>query len=57
MKILTISLAVLSYFSFATSVGIDSAWQNLPISALPALKYDPEVKKLQSLTLSARKNF
>lgn len=54
MKILTISLAALSSCSFGSSVSIDSAWQNLPVSALPALKYDPEVKKLQSLTPSAR---
>ncbi|WP_145999390.1 hypothetical protein [Deinococcus sp. UR1] len=54
MKILTVSLAALSSCSFGSSVSIDSAWQNLPVSALPSLKYDPEVKNLQSLTPSAR---
>ncbi|MFC3602770.1 hypothetical protein [Deinococcus soli (ex Cha et al. 2016)] len=54
MKILTAVSLIFASYSISNAASINSVWQSLPPHALPVLKYDPEIKKVQALAPLSR---
>ncbi|UBV43057.1 hypothetical protein LAJ19_02195 [Deinococcus taeanensis] len=54
MSIHANALASLAILSTASALSLEKSWQLVPISAIPALRNDPEVKALRKLSTAAR---
>lgn len=54
MKTFVAIFLIFTSYSISNAANINFVWQSLPPNALPTLKYDPEIKKIQILTPVSR---